>query len=148
MSGIEILAIAMYGEAAILRDMMAATAVGNVFLNRMGVFGESFEEVAEGFHAVQCTPLASVPEDYLLRASALVGDWVEGDDQDVTHGSLFILSWQDLKRLYGDGAFRVSMTAQWMSNNRVIDGEYYRLYAFKEWPRAQEPQYLLMEVIQ
>ena len=109
-----LLASIMSGEASILGDG-AALAVGHVALNRGGV---------EGFNGFHSDP---DPRYVLLAEQVLSGE-------DPTGGCLYILSFQDVRVLWGDDAACIRQLADWQSELRTVDGTPYRLYAYKEWP--------------
>ena len=59
---LQILAMTMFGEAAILQDVDASMAVGHVFMNRLehNAFPNTPEGVAKGFHAFAVTSIDDV----------------------------------------------------------------------------------------
>ena len=138
---LQILAMTMYGEAAILQDADAAMAVGHVFMNRLEEyhlgrigFGSTPEEVAKGFNGFAATSLDDVPSSFLRYAEAVVNR-----DSDPTGGCLYILSRSDMYlTTISDGdmkrAIQLMVFSDWRSVSRIINGRTYRLYGFRKFP--------------
>lgn len=131
-----ILANVMSGEAMILNSDDAMIAVGHVFLNRLlhvgARFGNTAIEVTRGFSAFgpDRKPNAHTME---LARQVITNRMVLGTLADTTQGCLFMLSYQDILRLYDEPAC-IYATADWQSEWRKIDDDMYRLYGFKTWP--------------
>jgi hypothetical protein len=134
---VELLATIMALEAAPLDGAQPALAVGHVALNKMDA-GQSLDQVLADFHAIEPDaegqlPLA--PGNVFKLASGLHVLWKEGAREDFTNGCMFILSHQDLKRLWGEHWVEIAMNADWTSETMICKALVYRLYAFKEWPQ-------------
>jgi hypothetical protein len=116
----------MYGEAGILHDDEAALAVGHVLLNR-GDVDEALDEF-RGYKDVE------VPTLYHSLARQV---WKRNKEDDPTGGAKFILSHQDVQRLWPDDVLCVMSLSSWASRPRVVNETIYRLSAYPVWPNPK-----------
>lgn len=159
---VQIMAMIMYGEAAILKDGEAALAVGHVFWTRYvrACFDYwdrfSAEDMLIAYtyehYNIHGYPPIDPPKLYMEVAHGFHAiRYVSINDVpdyyiflaelvvtrqgylDPTKGSYYILSWQDLQRLCGRNADKIARRAKWISKHRMIGGTMYRLYAFDKW---------------
>lgn len=128
MNVLVILALTMQGEAGILSDA-AAVGVGHVLQNRAALVG--YGVAVQSFYGYDAH--AQMQDRYLELAQQVV------EGEDVTDGCLFVLSYQDVGKLFKHPAC-VRALADWQSDMLTVDSVPYRLYGYRVWPEGLDVQ--------